>query len=93
MTCDHTLHKIKDALVLDSPLKKPRKVGKKSESLVPIKVLGEMELEETDNFEDSFQNFYEYPRFFVINNTGAAKELLSQSQLEYATRCKKIQTD
>ena len=80
MTCDHTLHKIKDALVLDSPLKKPRKVGKKSESLVPIKVLGEMELEETDNFEDPFQNFYEYPRFFVINNTGAAKELLSQSQ-------------
>lgn len=55
-----------------------------------MKVLGEMELEETDNFEDAFTNFYEYPRFFVINNTGAAKELLSQAQLEYATRCKKI---
>jgi hypothetical protein len=45
----------------------------------PPKVLGELELEETGVWEDPFQKYYKYPRFFVVESNGYAKELLSQN--------------
>lgn len=77
------------------PLKGRRGIGR-GESLspgLPMKVLGELELEETGMWEEPYQKSYKYPRFFVVESNGYAKELLSQSQLEYAIRTKKIQTD
>lgn len=52
-----------------------------------------MELEETGMWEEPFEKYYKYPRFFVVANDGSAKELLSQAQLEYGIRTKKIQSD
>lgn len=52
-----------------------------------------MELEETGQWDEPYERFFNYPRFFVVNGDGSAKELLSSAQLEYAMRVKKVQSD
>lgn len=82
LSCDHTLSKFEDAnACMTPPLKGRRGIGR-GESLspgLPMKVLGELELEETGVWEEPYQKSYKYPRFFVVESNGFAKELLSQS--------------
>lgn len=51
--------------------------GENTSPQSPMKVLGELELEETGVWEEPFQKSYKYPRFFVVESNGFAKELLS----------------
>jgi hypothetical protein len=60
---------------------------------VQTNFVGNLEIEDTGVWDDPFTRYYQYPRFFVVSNDGTAKELLSQAQLEYAMRTKKVQTD
>lgn len=52
-----------------------------------------MELEETGGHKNPLIRQFQYPRFFVIQGDGSAKELISQDQLAYAMRKKKVQAD
>lgn len=101
---DHTLRKIKNAAAssLTKSLSIRRNNRKRDNSPVFTQnsefeeegekkpYLGEMEIETTGQWEEPAQKYYKYPRFFVINNDGSAKELMSQTQLEYPSRTKKI---
>lgn len=64
-----------------SPLinKRKRRIAEadNADNQQPSKLLGEMELEETGQWEEPFEKYFKYPRFFVIANNGSAKELLS----------------
>ena len=53
----------------------------------------DIELEETGGFVEPCQRSFVYPRFFVVNNDGTAKELLSRFQLEYEIRMKGLQPE
>lgn len=53
----------------------------------------DLEVEVVGNWQDPHVKYFQYPRLFVINNDGSARELMSEPQLEYATRLKKVQAD
>lgn len=53
----------------------------------------DLELEETGGFIEPNQRSYVYPRFFIVNNDGTAKELLSRLQLTYEIRQKGIKPE
>lgn len=59
--------------------KKP--IGKKSKKniaeAVP-KTVGDLEIENVGGYQDPHKKYYQYPRLFVLNNDGSARELLSQ---------------
>ena len=55
---------------------KKKKIHKNAET---VKTLGEMELEETGQWDEPFERYYTYPRFFVVSADGSAKELLSSA--------------
>lgn len=95
LTCDHTLRKHTDSQVIPSPAvqKGRKKKHAHALSVEPGKTLGELELEETGQWDEPFERYYLYPRFFVVNGDGSAKELLSSAQLDYAMRTKKVQSD
>lgn len=48
----------------------------------------DLEVEETGGFVEPNQRSFVYPRFFVVNHDGSAKELLSRFQLAYDMRQK-----
>lgn len=48
----------------------------------------DLELEETGGYIEPNQRSFVYPRLFVVNNDGTAKELLSRMQLAYEMRQK-----
>ena len=52
-----------------------------------------MELEQTGVHQEPHEKYFTYPRFFVVENDGSASELISNEQLEYAMRKKKVQID
>lgn len=53
----------------------------------------DIEVEETGGFIEANQRSFVYPRLFVVNNDGTAKELLSRTQLEYDMRQKGLQPE
>ena len=56
-------------------------------------MVGDLEIEDVGGWQDPHLKYYQYPRLFVINSDGSARELLSGPQLDYATRKKKVQVD
>lgn len=53
----------------------------------------EFEVEETGQFVEPHGRSFNYPRFFLINNDGNAKELLSRHQLAYDMRQKGLKPE
>lgn len=53
-------------------------------------IIGDLELEETGGHKNPLTRQYQYPRFFVISGDGSARELISEDQLAYSMRKKKI---
>ena len=70
-----------------------RKDGKEEQKEQPAALVGDLEREDVGGWQDPHKKYYQYPRLFVLNNDGSAKELLSGPQLDYATRKKKVQID
>jgi len=70
--------------------KRGKKVAKKPSA---PQIIGELEIEETGGYLEPNTKYYQYPRFFCINSDGSAKELMSNEQLEYAMRKKKVNVD
>jgi hypothetical protein len=56
-------------------------------------IIGDLELEETGTHKNPLTRQYQYPRFFVIAGDGSARELISEDQLAYSMRKKKIQNE
>ena len=44
-------------------------------------------------YQIPYLKYYQYPRLFVVQNDGSARELLAAPQLDYAMRKKKVQID
>lgn len=105
MTNDHQLkkhvttveqweNKAAQAPPKDAPGKKKAKKANPEESKgAAPKLVGDLELENVGGWQDPHKKYYQYPRLFVINSDGGARELLSGPQLDYATRRKKVQND
>ena len=55
--------------------------------------MGDLEIEDVGGWQNPHTKYYQYPRLFVIQSDGSAKELISGPQLDYAIRKKKVQID
>ena len=62
-----------------SSMKPQQKLPKGSTKDLNKSIIGEMELEETGNWQDPNTKFFTYPRFFIIHSDGRAVELMSGS--------------
>lgn len=74
-----------------------RKLAKVMTSVTEAQQIGQkfqdLELEETGGFIEPNARSFVYPRFFIVNNDGSAKELLSRLQLSYEIRQKGIKPE
>ena len=73
-------------------MKGMKKKSQKDTSGQP-KMVGDLELENVGGYQDPHLKYHQYPRLFVLNNDGSAKELMTGQQLDYGTRKKKVQVD
>ena len=91
LKCDHSLSKhvtdvpqwetkVQKESVDVAPLSKGKK-GKKNATNeggpAQPKMIGDFEFENVGGYQDAHKKYYQYPRLFVINNDGSARELLS----------------
>jgi hypothetical protein len=87
-----TIDKIKNGVLVKTSkmaeqekLMKRRKLAKNIQSVYDNSAIQkgprimDLELEETGGFVEPNQRSFVYPRLFVVNNDGTAKELLSRS--------------
>jgi hypothetical protein len=64
-----------------------------AEQQTTAKKYNDLELEETGGWIEPNQRSFIFPRLFIVNNDGSAKELLSRLQLAYEIRQKGLKPE